>query len=210
MSDQFKPIAPLPPTNEPYRVAVRRLRWFKAAFLRFVETQEDELGCEFSVDEARIAAVFVRWLERIDRQRPRDKSERPAFFAFAASLMFRELIADMPIKARGPTTKPDPDAPSAFWPEGYVCTMFCLSVHAAAMEQEFNLQTHLAPDIDNIRSWWSFRENVREDNSFAAGFLQKMLGYEPNWFMPASFVSRIGDWLVFPEATSNGETLQRL
>lgn len=210
MSDQIKPIATLPPTNEPYRVAVRRLRWFKAAFLRFVEIQEDELGCDFEIEETKIAAVFVRWLEMIDRQRPSDKSERPAFFAFAASLMFRELIADMPIKARGPATKQDADAPGAFWPEGYVCTMFCLSVHAAAMEQEFHLQTHVAPDIGNIRSWWSFRENALENGGFAAGFLQKMLGYEPNWFMPASFVSRIGDWMVSPEATSKDETLRRL
>ncbi|MDH6266104.1 hypothetical protein M2360_001500 [Rhizobium sp. SG_E_25_P2] len=210
MSEQFKPMASLPPTNEPYRVAVRRLRWFKAAFTRFVETLEAELGCEFTVDETKIAAVFVRWLEMIDRQRPNDKSERPAFFAFAASLMFRELIADMPIKALGPATKQKPDAPSAFWPEGYVCTMFCLSVHAAAMEQEFHLQTHIAPDIGNIRSWWSFRENALENGGFAAGFLQKMLGYEPNWFMPASFIARIGDWLVSPETTSDNQTTQGL
>ena len=118
MSDHFKPVAALPPTNEPYRVAVRRLRWFKAAFLRFVEAQEDELGCEFDIDETKIAADFVHWLEMIDRQRPSDKSERPAFFSFAASLMFRELIADMPIKARGPATKQDANAPGAFWPTG--------------------------------------------------------------------------------------------
>lgn len=196
MSEHFKPSATLLPTNEPYRIAVRRLRWFRAAFIRFVEAIGRDLGCEFAIDDTKIAAIFVRWLETIDRQRPTDKSKRPAFFAFAASLMFKELIADMPIKAGTVPTKVGPNSPEAFWPEGYVCTLFCLSVHSAAMEQEFHVETIVSPDLNNIRSWWSFRENSLEDNRFAAGFLQKLLGQEPNWSWPSSFAARIGDWLA--------------
>lgn len=196
MSEAFKPAIALMPTNEPYRIAVRRLRWFRAAFIRYTEAIGRDLGCEFIVDENKIAAIFVKWLETIDRQRPKDKSQRAPFFSFAASLMFRELIADMPIKAKNKPTRAEPDSPGAFWPEGYVCTLFCLTVHAAAMEQEYHVKTDVAPDLNNLRSWWSFRENAAEDNSFAAGYLQKLLGHEPNWFMPRSFVQRIGDWLV--------------
>ena len=196
MSEHFKPTVPLPSTNEPYRIAVRRLRWFRAAFIRYTEAIGQDLGCEFDIDETKIAAIFVRWLETIDRQRPTDKSQRPAFFAFAASLMFRELISDMPIRAKAAPTHADANSPGSLWPEGYVCTMFCLSVHSAAMQQEFDVKTTVTQDLESIRSWSSFRENSAEDDSFAAGFLQKLLGHEPNWFMPASFIARIGDWLV--------------
>lgn len=196
MFDGHTPRIAMLPTNEPYRIAVRRFRWFRAAFVRYVENIGCDLGCTFVIDDTKIAAVFVRWLEMIDRQRPADKSQRSAFFAFAGSLMFRELIADMPIKAVSEPTNVDPNSPGAFWPEGYVCTLFCLAVHSAAMEQEFHMKTVIAPDLNDIRSWWSFRENALEDSVFAAGFLQKLLGHEPNWFMPASFVARIGDWLA--------------
>lgn len=195
MSEQFTSGIQLPATNEPLRIAVRRLRWFRAAFNRYVVAIGQQLGCSFDIDETKIAAIFVRWLDAIDRQRPSNKAERAAFFQFAASLMFRELVADMPIRAKAAPKLAQPDSPGAFWPEGYACTMFCLSVHASAMEQEFHARTLVSADIDNLRTWWSFRENAAEDATFAAGFLQKMLGHDPNWGMPSSFGSRIGDWL---------------
>ena len=98
----------LPPTNEPLRIAVRRLRWFKAAFLRHAETMSDALGCKLVVDEAKLASAFMRWLDAIDVQRPADKSERRAFFEFAAALMMRELTADMPVTSAGLPTLAQP------------------------------------------------------------------------------------------------------
>ncbi len=181
----------IPATNEPLRVAVRRLRWFKQAFLRHVEAYGRDLGCTFAVDEARLAAVFVNWLDAIDQQRPADKTQRRAFFEFAAALMLRELTANMPVTAKTAPTLAKPESAAAFWPEGYCCTMFCVSVHTAAMAQEFQSETGIDPAIDDLRHWWSFRENSREDAGFSAGFLQMILGREPNWLLPDVFRARL-------------------
>lgn len=180
----------IPATNEPLRVAVRRLRWFRQAFQRHAEAYGRDLGCTFEVDEARLARIFVRWLEAIERQKPADKAQRRAFFEFAAALMLRELVADMPVKASTPTLA-KPDSAGAFWPEGYCCTCFCLSIHAAAMAQEFHAGTEIAPEIDDLRNWWSFRENALKDAGFSAGFLQMMLGQQPNWVLPDVFRARL-------------------
>lgn len=190
MSDS--PIHPeaIPATNEPLRIAVRRLRWFKQAFQRHAEAYGRDLGCSFEVDEGKLAAVFVRWLEAIERQKPADKTQRRAFFEFAAALMLRELVADMPVKAT-PPMRARSDSAAAFWPEGYCCTCFCLSIHAAAMAQEFHAGTEIAPAIDDLRHWWSFRENALKDSGFSAGFLQLMLGQQPNWVLPDVFRARI-------------------
>ena len=183
--------AVLPPTNEPLRIAVRRLRWFKQAFQRFVETTERDLGCAFEVDDTKLAAAFMRWLNAVEIQRPADKAERKAFFEFAAALMLRELTADPPLRAKGPATAAAADSAAAFWPEGYCCTLFCLSVHAAAMAQEFHHQTALDPAIDDLRHWWSFKENAIQDPGFSSGFLQMLLGHQPNWVMPDVFRARL-------------------
>ena len=181
----------IPATNEPLRIAVRRLRWFKQAFLRHVEVIGRDLGCTFEVDEARLAAVFVRWLEAIEQQKPADKTQRRAFFEFAAGLMLRELVSDMPLKATSPASLAKPDSAAAFWPEGYCCTMFCMSVHAAAMAQEFQANTEVDASFDDLRHWWAFRENARQDAGFSAGFLQMVLGNRPNWMFPDVFRERL-------------------
>ena len=188
----------LPATNEPLRIAVRRMRWFKQAFQRFVEVTARDLGCTIEIDDVKLAAAFMRWLNSVEIQRPADKSERKAFFEFASALVLRELTADMPLKAAGPATRAAADSAAAFWPEGYCCTLFCLSVHAAAIEQEFNDQTVLDPAIDDLRHWWSFRENTAQDASFSSGFLQMLLGHQPNWVMPDVFRARLQKELTVP------------
>jgi hypothetical protein len=191
MSDKVLHPEAIPATNEPLRVAVRRLRWFKQAFQRHVEAYSRDLGCEFEVDDAKVAGIFVRWLDSIERQKPADKSQRRAFFEFAAALMLRELTADMPLKAKSAPTLVGSETAAAFWPEGYCCTMFCLSVHSAAMAQEFHAATDIDPVIDDLRQWWAFKENALHDASFSAGFLQTLLGHQPNWMMPDVFCARL-------------------
>lgn len=191
MSDPTLHHDAIPATNEPLRIAVRRLRWFKQAFQRHVEAYGRDLGCTFEIDDAKLAAVFVRWLDAIDKQSPSDKTQRRDFFEFAAALMLRELTADMPVAATTPPILAKPDSAAAFWPEGYCCTMFCLSVHSAAMAQEFHAETKVNPVIDDLRHWWSFRENSREDASFSSGFLQMILGRQPNWMLPDVFSARL-------------------
>ena len=191
MSDLRLNLSALPPTNEPLRMAVRRMRWFRQAFRAHVEATGREIGCDFALDEARLGGVFVRWLRAVQAQKPADKAERRAFFEFAASLMLRELTADMPLAATGAPTHADPGSAAAFWPEGYACVMFCLSVHTAAMAEEYAAAPDIAPAVEDLRHWWSFRENAAEDARFSAGFLQMLLGHAPNWSMPDVFRERL-------------------
>ncbi|WP_417771999.1 hypothetical protein [Stappia sp.] len=180
-----------PQTNEPLRIAVRRLRWFTTAFRRHVEAFGADIGCRFEIDEAKLAGIFVRWLRTVERQKPSDKSAREDYFDFAAGIMLRELTADMPIRALAAPTKAAPDSAAAFWPEGYVSTLFCLSVHAAAARQEFRHAPEPSAAIDDLRHWWSFRENAAKNASFSVGFLQMLLGHQPNWAMPDVFRARL-------------------
>lgn len=183
--------AALPSSNEPLRVAVRRLRWFRAAFAACVEATGQECGCRFEIDQGKLTEAFVAWLRAIDRQKPADKAERRAFFEFAAALMLRELTRAMPLRALSAPSRVAANSPAAFWPEGYACTAFCLTVFGAASEQEFHDRPALAPAFGDLRQWWSFRENAGDDPAFAAGFLQLMLGHTPNWVMPDVFRERL-------------------
>lgn len=196
MSDQAAIESVLPPTAEPLRIAVRRMRWFRAAFHGYLESLGETFGCEFEVDDRKLAAVFVRWLRAVEAQKPHDLSARHAFFGFAGGLMLRELIADMPARATTAPTKARPNSAVAFWPEGYACTMFCLAVTSAALAQEFDQRTALAPALEDLRHWWSFRENAAEDPTVSVPFLEMFLGHKPEWRMPGSFLAHLQRELI--------------
>lgn len=190
MFDLSRSMHNLPRTNKPLRVAVRQLHWFKTAFHTHAAFCGEAIGCDFAIDDVKLASAFVRWLDGIDSQKPKETSERREFFQFAPSLVLRELVADMPINALRAPTRVDPKSAAAFWPEGYVATTFCLTAYAATVDQEFHTDVHVSQMVEDLRSWWSFRENVNEDTSYAAGFFQMLLGKEPNWWSPSNFSAR--------------------
>ena len=191
MSDLPPLSGSLPPTNEPLRIAVRRMRWFRAAFEAYVEAVGTRIGCTYKIDEAKLGGIFVCWLRAVERQKPSNPKDRHDYFEFAAGLMLRELTADMPLSVVSAPNKADASSAATFWPEGYACTMFCLTVHSAAMHQEFKDKPEVSPAIDDLRHWWSFKENARMDASFSVGFLQTLLGHQPNWMMPDVFRARL-------------------
>ena len=181
----------LPATNEPLRIAARRMRWFRAAFDAYVAAIGVRIGCTYKVDEPRLAGIFVRWLRAVERQKPSNAKDRRDYFEFAAGLMLRELTADMPLSVLTPPTGIEATPAATFWPEGYACTMFCLTVHSAATQQEFQDKPEVSPAIDDLRHWWSFKENALMDASFSVGFLQTLLGHQPNWMLPDVFHARL-------------------
>lgn len=177
----------LRPTVEPLRVAVRRLRWFRASFRSQTEVITENTGLHFEVLDDRLTAAFISWLRKVEAQRPADSADRPAYFDFAAGLMLRELLSDPPLRVTQRPETAAPNAPEMIWPEGFVCTTFCLGVRAAVFAQEFDASTQIAPEFDEARTWWSFFENVGEDAARAAGFFQLFVGNEPDWLMPDVF-----------------------
>ncbi|TPP04283.1 hypothetical protein [Rhizobium glycinendophyticum] len=190
MFDLAKALATLPRSNQPIRIAARQFRWFKEAFYQYTEIFSELRGVQFLIDDEKLAACFLRWLDAISVQRPGDKAEREDFIKFAPSLMLNEFIADIPIKATNHSYLNDDSSVEAFWPEGYVVTTFCLVVYAATMEQEFHSEVQVNATLDDLRSWWSFKENAHQETAYAAGFFQLLLGQEPNWWSPANFKVR--------------------
>lgn len=182
--DPVSAIAVLPPTNAPIRIAARQMRWLRAAFAGHVARMSAELGVAFEIDTTKLGGAFVRWLRVLEQERPRGREDRREFFDFAASLMMQQLVADMPLKVRGAVLGLDHDSQAAFWPEGYVCTLFCLAVHAAVVRQEYAALPALSPKVHEVDFWWTYRENSIEDHRLASGFLQAILGHSPDWTAP--------------------------
>ena len=137
-----------------------------------------------------LAQAFVVWLRAVEAQRPSNAADRRAYFEFAAGLMLKELVRQMPIRATVRPTRAEADTPAGFWPEGHACTTFCLSVARAALRQEFGDEPSLAPEVTDLRTWWSFRENAHEDPNTSVAFLELFLGREPDWVAPGLFAWR--------------------
>lgn len=179
----------LPAAAEPLRTAIRRMRWFVSAFRNQITMVGDQAGIRFDLDERKLAMAFVRWLRAVEAQKPHEPDRRRAYFDFAAGLMLRELMRNMPLSVVHRPDDLDAGRADRFWPEGFACMMFCINIRAAVMAQEFEETTQLAPVFFDIRHWWSFRENVQEDSSTAIGFFDLFIGHNPNWDAPKVFIS---------------------
>ena len=178
------------------RHRVRQLRWFKTTFRQHARLIAQRYGLVYEIDDRRLTAAFLDWAEAFSANKGFSDLDRRDFVTIAAGLLLRELIRDRPATAQeGPsgdalvdaTDKTLPIARS--WPEGFLYTNYCLCILHVVLEQEGVSLT--LPDLaDDLRVWWSYRENVGEDPSLAIPFLDLFTGNEPNWYFPASVVSR--------------------
>lgn len=177
------------PDRPPVRKAVQRLRWFHKSFHDQVAQCAHTTGVSFSVDDKKLTAGFIEWLRAFDAQKPHNADSRRAYVGFAAGLMLRTMIRHNPLTATRLPDSFDAADPAYFWPEGYVYVTFCLNIRAAVLEQDFHEDQRLAPELTDLRSWWSFRENIKNDSSLAIAFLDLFAGEVPNWTMSAVFQS---------------------
>ncbi|MGP9789259.1 hypothetical protein [Roseinatronobacter sp. NSM] len=173
----------------PVRKAVQRLRWFHKSFHDQVAQCAQTTGVSFAVDDKKLTAGFIEWLRAFEAQKPQNADSRRAYVGFAAGLMLRTMIRHTPLTATRLPDRFDATDPAYFWPEGYVYVTFCLNIRAAVLEQDFHEDQRLAPELTDLRSWWSFRENIRHDPSLAIAFLDLFAGEVPNWTMSAVFQS---------------------
>lgn len=173
----------------PVRKAVQRLRWFHRSFHEQVAQCARSTGVAFTIDDKRLTAGFIEWLRAFDAQKPDSPDSRRAYVGFAAGLMLRTMIRHNPLTATRMPSEFDATDPAYFWPEGYVYVTFCLNIRAAVLEQDFHEDQRLAPELTDLRSWWSFRENIKDDSSLAIAFLDLFAGEVPNWTMSAVFQS---------------------
>jgi hypothetical protein len=178
------------------RHRVRQLRWFKTSFRQHARLIAQHYGLAVTVDETRLTGAFLNWAERFATDRDYARLDRRDFVTFMAGLLLRELLTQHPVEATTassgqlPTLQNDRDATIVrTWPEGFIATNYCLCVLAAVLEQE-GMDLTLSDVANDLRTWWSYRENIGEDPDRAIAFLDLFAGAEPNWYMPDSVSGR--------------------
>jgi hypothetical protein len=175
----------------------RRLRWFRMSFRNHARLVGATFGLRFEIDDAKLTRAFLDWVETMEKRKDFARVDRADFVVFAAGLVLRELIRREPARvvARGlqpPAASVSPEMAEIvdFWPEGFLYTNFCVSAIAAVHEQEFGETPAIDKCADDLRTWWSYRENAGEMPAYAVAFLDRFLGAEPNWLLPDDPSSR--------------------
>ncbi|MCW6508105.1 hypothetical protein [Lichenifustis flavocetrariae] len=178
------------------RHRVRQLRWFKTSFRQHARLVGQHYGLAVRVDETRLTEAFLNWAERFSADKDYARLDRRDFVTFTGGLLLRELLQLHPVEVEAstatgmPTLQQTPNwAIVHDWPEGFISTNYCLSILAAVLEQE-GMPLTIPALANDLRTWWSYRENVGEDPSRAIAFLDLFTGTEPNWYMPDSVASR--------------------
>lgn len=177
----------LPDSQDPIRVAIRRMRWFRASFAAVADRVGSEIGATLETDETALAQCFVSWLRKVEQVNPHSEKSRRGFFDHAAGLMLRELLNAGPCRLLSKPIELNPTDPAHFWPEGYCYAVYCMNVRAAAIQQEYGEIATPGDRIHDLRTWWSFRENIAKDSATAVAFFKLFAGGTPNWQMPDSF-----------------------
>ncbi len=180
------------------RHRVRRLHWFRQSFKSEAETLGRRYGFAYEIDDRALVEAFFHWVADFERERVGSTRNRRDFAIFAGGLMLRELCRANPVKSddKGQFDKLIPPDPMAkiceFWPEGFLYTTYCLTLVRAILEQDFDVHTSDNPQLQDLRTWQSFRENFHENPSLAMAFFDVFMGVEPNWSFPERFLSRPG------------------
>jgi len=171
------------------RHRLRQLRWFRATFRKHASLLHELYGVEYDIDEKKLTEAFLNWVELVNQNKRFAKVDRKDFITFAAGLVLRELIRLSPVKVTSPPKLAKDDSARLyeivrFWPEGFLYTNYCICAIAAVQEQEFGKVPDIDQCADELRTRWSYKENVSEMPGYAIAFLDKFLGSEPNWVMP--------------------------
>ena len=169
------------------RHRLRQLRWFRATFRNSARAVTARYGIGFEIDEKKLTRIFLDWVEIVNAQKSYARLDRADFIVFAAGLALKELIRQAPVRVTGTATATgSEEAPEIvrFWPEGFVYTNYCVCAIAAVFEQEFGKTPALDACADDLRTWWSYKENTAEMPGYAVAYLDRFLGAEPNWLAP--------------------------
>ncbi len=176
------------------RHRLRQLRWFRATFRGNAKAVTQHYGVEFVLSEEKLTRVFLDWVEMVDAQKAYARLDRGDFIIYAAGLALKEMIRHAPVSiAQGSAVSSAADNADivTFWPEGFLYTNYCVCAIAAIFEQEFGQTPRLNRCADDLRTWWSYRENTREMPASAVAFLDRFFGAEPNWVAPDLIEGRL-------------------
>ena len=88
------------------------------------------------------------------------------------------------------------------WNIGYLYVGFCLNVRGLVLNSDYHREQHPNEVLHELRTWWSFRENVGEDPSLAIPYLDLFCGEEPHWKFPALFHARSEGQMELPDTAA--------
>lgn len=162
---------------------LRQLRWFRRAFGSCVEALDKRYSLQTKIDDEVLAQIFIDWAETIEQKKRLALVDRSDFIKFSGGKMLQALIKANPALVQLHNRDSLPETVT-FWPEGFLYTNFCISAVNVVHVQEFGRSLALADSVDDIRTWWSFRENTQEMPAYAIAFLDRFFGVEPNWAFP--------------------------
>ena len=176
---------------------LRRLHFFDEHFHSSVRALAARVGLSVTIDRIRLTEAFLAWGENFTRQHEASVTDERDFMLFSAGMLLTYLIQLKPLAVR-PVEREDPafQPPEGmgeiivFWPEGFLYTSYCVSVLQSVFGEQADGALPIAEVARDLRSWWSFRENVREESFSAVGFFDLFVGAEPNFEFPSIATAR--------------------
>lgn len=174
---------------------VRGLQYFTRHVSRGVEAIGRHDGVPAEVDRSAAARVFLDWVRDLTAQKHMASVNRRDYIVFGAGLLMTRLHHRDVIRVRGAADTAEGRAVTghplaSVWPEGYLGTVYCLTVLDTVLRQEGLEPIQLQPIASDPRTWESFRENCREDPRRAIPFLDLFVGNVPNWTLPTAAAER--------------------
>ena len=171
--------------------SLRQLRWFRRTLRASFRTLESQHNLKFRIDEAALTGAFLDAVEIIEAQKSAADLDRRDFIVFSAGVFLMEMFKHRPVRLiDNADAREDLPEIIGFWPEGFGYTNYCVCTVAALFEQEFGEAPKVDQSADDLRVWWSYRENVDAVPERAVAFLDRFLGREPNWLLPDFALSR--------------------
>jgi hypothetical protein len=198
---------PLPGASQ-WKRSIRRLGDFSRSVEFALAEFNRRYGTRLELSRRDLTRAFLEWVRRFDAQRELAARNPRDFSHFSAGLLLGSLVRNRPARQRADvrslaaasSTGPE-ERLVAFWPEGVFYFEFCITVLDRVLAEQRLEGIHLAPEALELRSWWSFRENVANDPDQAVAFLDLFLQGDPVWDMPtaARFRRAMRDHLLQPD-----------
>ena len=168
-------------------------------FTGFARSLEPHVGHRFEISDDKLRRVFFDWIELFESAEVKDYARQNYWDCvdYIAGMGLTGLVSYQPLTLHGDEfvrSQAEPaalmrllgvkaknvtDIPSIinFWAEGFVYVCFCLSCIRQLRQQKGQKLPAVNDDaFGALRFWWSFRENVMEDNSTAQYYLDQILG----------------------------------
>lgn len=174
---------------------VRHLRFFNQHLAHGIRAIGEDEQLVASFDQKKATHVFLEWVQHVNRQKSYADINRRDYIAFSAGSLLTQMLSQQAIRVTprletGSAEKKQLDEIIAFWPEGFIGLSYCLTVLDAIFHQEGLEPFKLQASAYDLKAWWSFKENFKDNPWMAVAFLDHFIGEHPNWDNPSMAASR--------------------